>query len=728
MAKPSNKEYVAVELKTIEAEQDDATTTNISILLQASSTGNKAKVHQILSDGLNADAADYDGRTGLHLAACEGQIDVVKIFLDLSADPNPKDRWEKTPMDEAVKNGHQVVAEMLAKAGGNFGAELGRLEGDLINAAATNNLVEAGRLLKAGVDVNCHDYDKRTPLHLAVGNGNLDMVDLLMEYKVDANFKDRWGQSPLDEAKKMHVRTGHDYLRDKFIKHGFDAGAHHAAYFSPFSVLFLILQVIFIILFFLFTEYGDDLMGTRIQVDGDRLATVADGQATVSKLYPMFQDVHVMIFIGFGYLMTFLRKNGYSSVGFTFLIGAFVIQYHQLVGGFFHQVFAGHGLHKIQLSLESLILSDFAAGAVLISYGVLLGKVSHFQILVMSVLEIIFFALNENICLAFGITDLGGSMIVHMFGAFFGMAASIVLKNKKAMECVENAAVYHSDMFAMIGTIFLWMFWPSFNGALGDGTTQHRAIVNTVLSLSGSCVSGFLFSHIIRKEGRFNMVDIQNATLAGGVAMGTCADLIVGPGGAVLIGVIAGMVSVMGYVWVQPFLEDKIGLHDTCGVNNLHGMPSIIGAIAGIIVTAQITPEEYGPDLSIGGLAAIAEGRTGGQQAVEQLKATLVTLAISIFTGALTGALMRSIDPPKDHHLFSDEGAWEVPETETPHFFDSRGEISRAGKNTEDTSILKNLASRLDLAESRIKTVAAGGTSKLESLFDKMLNKMEKLS
>ena len=41
----------------------------------------------------------------------------------------------------------------------------------------------------------------------------------------------------------------------------------------------------------------------------------------------MFMDVHVMIFIGFGFLMTFLRKYGHSSVGLNFLVAAFVIQW-----------------------------------------------------------------------------------------------------------------------------------------------------------------------------------------------------------------------------------------------------------------------------------------------------------------------------------------------------------------------------------------------------------------
>ena len=60
------------------------------------------------------------------------------------------------------------------------------------------------------------------------------------------------------------------------------------------------------------------------------------------------------------------------------------------------------------------------------------------------------------------------------------------------------------------------------------------------------------------------MVSIQNATLAGGVAVGTSANFAVQPFGAILIGMAAGVISVYGYVVIQPKLAE-LGLDDTCG-------------------------------------------------------------------------------------------------------------------------------------------------------------------
>lgn len=58
-----------------------------------------------------------------------------------------------------------------------------------------------------------------------------------------------------------------------------------------------------------------------------------------------------------------------------------------------------------------------------------------------------------------------------------------------------------------LGTIFLWIFWPSFNSApttLGDG--QHRTALNTYYSLSASTLSTFALSALVGGDGRLDMV------------------------------------------------------------------------------------------------------------------------------------------------------------------------------------------------------------------------------
>lgn len=68
----------------------------------------------------------------------------------------------------------------------------------------------------------------------------------------------------------------------------------------------------------------------------------------------VFQDVHVMIFVGFGFLMTFLRRYGYSSIGFNFLLAAFAIQWSTITSGVFTFIDQVQGVCcTIRVSLET---------------------------------------------------------------------------------------------------------------------------------------------------------------------------------------------------------------------------------------------------------------------------------------------------------------------------------------------------------------------------------------
>ena len=92
--------------------------------------------------------------------------------------------------------------------------------------------------------------------------------------------------------------------------------------FDLYDYLMLIMQILSIILYACFTKYGVESVGnTSTDVSSN----------TINTYYPMFQDVHVMIFIGFGFLMTFLKKYSFSSVGFNFIIAALAIQYSILI-------------------------------------------------------------------------------------------------------------------------------------------------------------------------------------------------------------------------------------------------------------------------------------------------------------------------------------------------------------------------------------------------------------
>jgi ammonium transporter Rh len=635
-------------------------------LISAASAGQLSEVSRLIHQGVAAHYADHDNRTPLHLAATGNSLDIVKLLVSsLLTRPNGvalinhKDRYNMTALDCATQEGHRDVCAHLRENGGQSG-NLAAFKSKFLEACHARDLTKVQFLVDSGISPNFSDYDQRTPLHLAVSNHDAPMVKYLIDQKAAVDAEDRFGNTPLLDAMRFTSRTGTDPVQEIFLSQFPDQAnkQEHGVHNKPFMSVFLPIQVIMIIIFAATSSYG---IHDEVTHDGERFADFN----YLADTYSWFMDVHVMIFIGFGFLMTFLRKYSFGAVGLTFLIGAYVIQLHILVDGLIHYAL-GKG-HVMEMNIKQLILGDFAAGAVLISYGALLGKVTATQMLVIATFECIFFTLNETIGLEMGITDIGGSMVIHMFGAFFGLSCSYFMQDQwKGYPLGACASVYHSDMFAMIGSVFLWMFWPSFNAVLGGSDElRHLAIVNTVLSLAGSCVAAFLASYYFRKE--FNMVDIQNATLAGGVAMGTSADLYGNPGVSILIGAFGGVLSVFGYVYVQNHLETRLGIHDTCGVHNLHGMPSIVGALAGIII--------------------LAANKTGNDHVTStpenQLGFLLITLLMSIVTGGVTATIAKMAQGQSAASLFSDEQDWEVPHEETPYYFDKHGESQLDTANDE---------------------------------------------
>ena len=165
----------------------------------------------------------------------------------------------------------------------------------------------------------------------------------------------------------------------------------------------------------------------------------AENQAAQEKMwthYPMWQDIHVMVFIGFGFLMVFLKTHSWASVGFNYIIAAWAIQCTIVFQGFWHQVILkGKVSHKINLDMIWLIFGDFGAATTLITMGAVLGKTSFPQLFALITFECIFLTLNVVIIVdLLGAVDLGGSIPIHMFGAYYGLAASFFFKPKKAIE------------------------------------------------------------------------------------------------------------------------------------------------------------------------------------------------------------------------------------------------------------------------------------------------------
>jgi ammonium transporter Rh len=312
--------------------------------------------------------------------------------------------------------------------------------------------------------------------------------------------------------------------------------------------LFLVAEVILLVIYAFCTSYGEGVVNTGT-TEADYAAQDIAAASDLARLYPFYQDVHVMIFVGFGFLMVFLKTHCWTSVGFNFIIACWAIQLNIIVQKTWHMILVDGAFEKIHITMESLITGDFAAAAVLITFGAILGKCTWTQLFVLATLEIIFFGLNETICVGFlGAVDMGGSMYVHTFGAYFGVAATFFFSPNKAIRNQEDrcSGSYQSNLVAMVGCLFLFMYWPSFNGALAYGAAQNRVVINTVLSITSSALTSCFMASIFL--GKFDIEVMLNSTLAGGVAIGTACDLCMNPAFAIVVGSIAGIISAIGYI------------------------------------------------------------------------------------------------------------------------------------------------------------------------------------
>lgn len=424
---------------------------------------------------------------------------------------------------------------------------------------------------------------------------------------------------------------------------------------------------------------------------------------TATQGYNMFIGVEVMMFIGFGYLMTFLKLYGLGALGFTMIVTAIGLQWAVFTESFFNQIWNNtHDWYNVPLNIYALLDALYAVSAVLITFGAVIGKISPFQLVVMTIIELILHSFNYKILMqgVLNVADMGGTYVDHMFGAYFGLALSFQLGKPKNMP--EMGAI--PDIFSLIGTLFLWIYWPSFvaGAAVADSDQQARALVNTILALSSGNMAAFWASSVLSPNKKYRPVDIQNATLAGGVAIGCTANLTMSGFSAVMIGITASLVSTFGYNVIQPLLEEKFGLHDTCGIHNLHAMPSVIGALASVILAGYKFSDNKRHDMDI-------YGDTYAGQWWRQLVGIFLCISCAVVTGSFVGRLLVYLQSKtEEEDSFSDARWWEVATDFGSNLYSELGSIL---KNVEKSEHI-NVSEHLDIDKAVLDKSSHGGRRK----------------
>lgn len=287
-------------------------------------------------------------------------------------------------------------------------------------------------------------------------------------------------------------------------------------------------------------------------------------------------DIWFMLFM-VAFLMMFIKK-------FEWGVALGVVL--STVGSFLGYLFVQQFIMSPLTDTEFVWNQDVMLGAVVcaitivIGIGVFLGLCKMWQYLLVGLMFAPAYVLIEwflsNEFMGMLAIDDGGSILVHMVAAYFGIGIAMALRDKRSFD-EPMYSTTHSVTFVWLGSLLLWMLWPSFvtAGLPADQTTW--GMITCYMAGLGSMLSAYFVCLIMEKK--VNPLVYAYALLAGPVAIGGPV-IIIGPWGALLLGILAGVLTTLCFYYLQPWLSAKMGNLDMMGVHNLHGMSGWLGAFA----------------------------------------------------------------------------------------------------------------------------------------------------
>ena len=357
-------------------------------------------------------------------------------------------------------------------------------------------------------------------------------------------------------------------------------------------VLFLvfgIIQVLFIIIFGFYYFWDEELNDPILIHSKNNEKAKID----IKNKYRLFQDITILIFLGFGFIRASLRHHIWSSIILTFTCGVLTFEFGLLCIILWSSLLKREWLDG-KYNFNYFFDSAYVSASFIISLGSFIGKLSFSQYFVVIIIHTIFSALNYILVRQeLKVIDVGGTLNVHLFGAIFGSVFSMISYcNKNEIERIKTSlhigSDHNSNLFALFGSLMIIPLWPSFNTALINGNQKYRGIINTYFSVGGSIITFFLMSSALNQK-KFKIEDIIYASFPGAIIVGGCCHLINEWAVSIALGIIASFASSgLKYLFYEKVrIKDK-GYHDTAQVLFYHGIPAILGVIISVIFTGVL--------------------------------------------------------------------------------------------------------------------------------------------
>ncbi|MDX6767084.1 MAG: ammonium transporter [Candidatus Methylacidiphilales bacterium] len=229
--------------------------------------------------------------------------------------------------------------------------------------------------------------------------------------------------------------------------------------------------------------------------------------------------------------------------------------------------------------------------------------------------------------------DFAGGTVVHMSSGWSALVLAIMLGKRKGHGTEKMAP--HSMVLCMVGTGMLWVGWYGFNAgsALAADGIASQAFMTTTLA---AAVGGFVWALAESfHKGKASVLGFCSGIVAGLVVITPACGFVTAKG-AMIIGVLAGLVPYAAVVFLKPILKVDDAL-DTFGV---HGVGGTLGAIlTGLLATKDVNANLVSEVYAVpNGLAKLV---TEGGLVVAQLKACGLTIILSVVATVIIGLLIK---------------------------------------------------------------------------------------
>ena len=226
-----------------------------------------------------------------------------------------------------------------------------------------------------------------------------------------------------------------------------------------------------------------------------------------------------------------------------------------------------------------------------------------------------------------GLLDFAGGTVVHITAGVAALVSAIVLGKRKGFG--EVALPPHNMTMTVTGAGMLWVGWFGFNGGSALAANGDAGMAMLVTHLSASCGALMWLGIEWFKYGKPSVLGAVTGMVAG-LGTITPASGFVGPAGAVVIGLSAGLVCYSATY----FLKLVLKIDDSLDVFPVHGVGGMLGTfLAGIFASQQ---------LGVFSGHGFADGIDSmGQQVAVQLTGIV---SVFVYTGLVTFVLLKLID------------------------------------------------------------------------------------